>query len=272
MRTAPIAALFWLAALAGCSRPEAPEPLRTGEFVSGFAGRRPAPPKRDSHVKYDLDPSAENFFVHVPENYVDDRTYGLIVFTASEDRFTELPRGWGEILDSRKYLFIAPQAAGNGQDRERRLGLAVLAALEMLKHYKIDPYRVYASGFSGGSRIAGLLGFYQSDLFRGTIQNSGADFFRPVATMSAKSWVDIAGKPYGMFDATDREVEGARSVRFALITGTDDFRRGNILDIYNGGFAQEGFQARLFEVPEMPHELCGGQTLSAVLDFLESPS
>jgi hypothetical protein len=58
-------------------------------------------------------------------------------------------------------------------------------------------------------------------------------------------------------------------VRFALITGSGDFRRGNILDIFNGGFAREGFQARLFDIPGMAHDTADPQTLSAALDFLE---
>jgi hypothetical protein len=54
-----------------------------------------------------------------------------------------------------------------------------------------------------------------------------------------------------------------------LITGTRDFRRGNILDIFNGGFAHDGFQAKLFDVRGMGHDVADGETLSAVLDFLE---
>jgi len=53
------------------------------------------------------------------------------------------------------------------------------------------------------------------------------------------------------------------------ITGTNDFRRGNILDIFRGGFEQEGFQAKLLDVPGMEHDICDGETLSRALDFLE---
>ena len=261
---------FALAILSGCRKPQATEPTRKGEFIAVLGGERLYPHHRDPHIKYGLSTNAERYFVHVPSSYSDDSTYGLIVFTDSDDTFNELPPGWASVLDSRKYLFIAAQNAGNDQDQEHRLELAVMGALEMVKRYKIDPNRVYSSGFSGGARMAGLLGFYQSDVFRGTIQNCGADFFKSVPSVAATSWVDTAGYPYGVFDATDNEIAGAKQVRFALITGTNDFRRGNILDIYNGGFAHEGFHAKLFEVPGMAHDICDGATLSAVLDFLES--
>src|SRR5258708_31116143 len=119
----------------------------------------------------------------------------------------------------------------------------------MMKNYRIDPNRVYAAGFSGGAPMAGLRGFYQADVSHGTIQNCGADFYKPVATQAATSTVDPAGNPYGLFDATTDEIGGARRVRFALITGSRDFRHRNILDIFNGGFAAESFKDKLFHLP-----------------------
>jgi hypothetical protein len=56
-----------------------------------------------------------------------------------------------------------------------------------------------------------------------------------------------------------------------VITGSEDFRRGNILDVFNGGFAKAGFQARLFDIPGMSHDVADASTLSAALDFLEAP-
>ncbi|HEV3039539.1 MAG TPA: PHB depolymerase family esterase [Candidatus Angelobacter sp.] len=140
-----------------------------------------------------------------------------------------------------------------------------------MQHYRIDPNRVYAAGFSGGARMSSMLGFYQNDIFRGTIQNCGTDFYRAVPQVAATSTLDTASQPYGLLgtDLTPAELAAAKQVRFALITGTRDFRRGNILDIFNGGFAHDGFQAKLFDVRGMGHDVADGKTLSAVLDFLE---
>jgi Esterase PHB depolymerase len=252
------------------AQPQQHEPERKGEFVTAFAGPPLFPQQRNPNISYGLNPALERYFVHVSQEYSDATAYGLIVFTDASETFNQLPDGWREVLDSRRYLFIAAQSAGNNQYVNRRLGLAVMGALEMMKHYRIDPNRVYAAGFSGGARMSGLLGFYQSDIFRGTIQNCGVDFYKPVPMVAATSPLDTAGQPYGVLAATPGEIAAARRVRFALITGTNDFRRGNILDIFNGGFAREGFQARLFDVPGMAHDIAGAETLSAVLDFLET--
>ena len=56
------------------------------------------------------------------------------------------------------------------------------------------------------------------------------------------------------------------------MTGSKDFRHGNILDIYNGGFRPDGFQARLLDIDGMPHALCPASVLNESLDFIENKS
>jgi len=253
-----------------CGFPLIAKAQRSGDFVTAFGGAPLAPENRSPHVVYDLNPGAERFFIHVPASYTAETEYGLIVFTDADEQIDRVPNDWTKILDRRKFLFVAPENAGNDQDTNRRLGLAVLGALEMMKRYRIDSNRVYAAGFSGGARMSGLLGFFQPDVFHGTIQNSGADFYTRVPTVYASSRVSTTGQPYGQFEATTGEIARAKRVRFVLITGTNDFRRGNILDIYNGGFVKQHFAAKLIDVPGMDHDICDAATLSAALDFIES--
>ncbi len=263
-------ALLVLTFLCSCGSPLTNNIGRKGDFITAFGGTTLGPKYRDVHISYGLDPKNERYLVRVPESYTGDVLYGLVVFIDAEEVVTEVPDGWASILDARRMLFVAPENGGNDQDNDRRMGLAVLGALEMMKHYRIDPSRVYVAGYSGGARIAGKLGFYQSDIFHGTIQNCGADFYRQVPTVHATSWLSRTGQPYGTFEATDQEIAQAKRVRFVLVTGTNDFRRGNILDIFNGGFAKEGFKAKLFDVPGMQHTTSSGDILSAALDFIES--
>lgn len=251
---------------AACSGAQVP--TRTGDLITTFATHPLVPEQRDRHITYDLDPGNERFFIHIPADYTGSEPYGLIVFTDADETVTQVPSGWASILDSRHFLFVAAENSGNEQDTNRRLGLAVLGALEMMKRYRVDAARVYAAGFSGGARMSGLLGFYQPEIFRGTIQNCGADFYKRVRTVYASSWLSTSGQPYGVFDGDAQEIARARQVRFVLITGSNDFRRGNILDIYHGGFSRELFQAKLFDVPGMGHDTCDGPTLAAALDFL----
>src|SRR5580700_1277978 len=251
-----------------CRRAESSGQPRTGSFVAVFEGPSPIPGRMSRHIGYNLVPAKERFFAYVPPSYTGSEPYGLIVFTYADPE-ARLPARWQAVMDARKYIFVAAENAGNDQPHGRRLGLAVMAALEMTKAYRIDPNRVYAAGFSGGARMSGLLGFYQSDIFRGTLQNSGADFYRPVPVVEATSLVDTAGHTYGLLQASDEDVRQAKAVRFVFITGSNDFRRGNISDIFHGGFEPDGFKAKLFDVPGMGHDICDRETLSRALDFLE---
>jgi len=251
----------------GEHQPAAPVPYG---FVTSFGGGTLASVQYDPHIDYSLNPSSERFYVHIPHDYTGHAPYGLIVFISPNGQIGTIPQGWAEVLTQRHLLFVAPLGAGNDQKGGRRFGLAVLAAREMMQHYAVDPKRIYVSGLSGGARVAGILGFYQPDLFRGTIQNCGADFYTPVPKVEAESETDSNGGEYGVFDATPDEIAGAKQVRFALITGSKDSRHGNILDVYNGGFAKSDLQAKLFDVPGMAHETASPVTLNAALDFVET--
>jgi hypothetical protein len=84
--------------------------------------------------------------------------------------------------------------------------------------------------------------------------------------------VDTPSGEYGLMSASPREVDNAReNVRFSLITGSRDFRHGNILDLYDNGYAEEGFAAHVFDVPEMSHALCDAETFSRAITFVEPP-
>jgi TPR repeat protein len=227
------------------------------------------PKHRSKYIIYDLDPRKEKFFVHVPKKIDPKQKYGLIVYIDTSDTGTSVPWQWMKVLHDRKLLFVSPQNAGNTCGTYQRSGLAVLGALEMMQKYSIDKNRVYVAGLLGGARLASILGFNQYDLFRGTIQSCGSDFYRNVKVRYPIA-KEEDGEPYGLCEASAAEVAAARKqVKFALITGKDDFRRSNVLNIYHEGFAKEGFKAKLFEVEKIGRNDCSGKTLEEALNFLQ---
>ncbi len=134
----------------------------------------------------------------------------------------------------------------------------------------IDRNRIFVSGFSGGSRTANELCFYQNDIYKGAVLCCGVDFNFKVSKVNATLDTDINGNPYGnMLVVSDEDFNYAsNNLKFARITGANDFRRGNILDIYNGGFNPYNFNAKLFDVSKMSHENCSGEILGKALSFL----
>jgi hypothetical protein len=238
--------------------------------VEAFAGDLPEVSAGSPRINCAIDLRRELFAIHVPANYDGSQPFGLIVFIPAAGLIAGAPNDWDKVLEQRRLLWVAPQRAVNSLDGATRLGLGVIAARKMQERYKIDPRRIYAAGISGGARTAGRLGFFQPDLFRGTIQSCGADFPRAVPRVKAVASDREPGPRYGVMEATAAEVQRARkNVRFVIVTGPGDFRYGNLLDIYFGGFNRDGFKAALIDVPEMKHEVCSGESLRRALDFLE---
>jgi predicted esterase len=260
--------LFGLGLVTVLASPAAAEPK---DMVIGFGANMRRPPTGDAHIDYELALQGESFYLHVPDGVAIDKPCGLVVYVDPEDACTRPPPGWDAVLKRERLALVAPQKAGNDQEVRRRRGLAVASILGALQQVKVDAARVYAAGFSGGARVAGSLGLYQPDLFRGTIQCCGTDFYEPVPKVAPRDPKYADDQDYGHLDATAEEVAAAKAhVRFALVTGSADFRRGFIVDIYHGGFEKEGFQSTLIDVPGMGHEPASGRALQRALDFIEN--
>jgi len=118
--------------------------------------------------------AAEKFLVHVPPQ-MPANGYAALIFVPAA-KVTTLPKGWRPVLDSHGVIFIGAQNSGNDSyDMSRRMPLAVLAAVNALHRYKVDPARVFVGGMSGGSRVAMRLALGYPDLFAGALLNAGSD-------------------------------------------------------------------------------------------------
>lgn len=235
-----------------------------------FTGSIEKPTHQNKTLNYDFPFVKEEFFVRQPEKFDPKKTYGLIVYVNALPYLGLLPEGWGPVLDKNDFLFISPFKAGNDREsRERRI-LAIIAAQLMKRDYQIDPNRIYIAGQSGGARIASEVAFIQSDIFKGTIQSCGSDYFRPIKFEPGRG-LDQQGKPYlHPFGATKEEIEQAlKTVKFNIITGPEDFRHSDLTSIYEQGFKKDSSLARFYDIKEMGHENVSAKHLQEVLDFLD---
>ena len=221
-------------------------------------------------IDYRLDLSKEDFYVWLPKTLDVRKPAGLIVYSSPCSVVEGLPAGWEDVLSKRNLILVAPERAGNDcSSQARRMGLCVLGALSMLEKYPIDRHRVYAAGLSGGARTAAGLAFYQPDLFAGTIQSCGTDFCRKVPREFARNATDSNGYPYGYINVEEKSrLKAWRDVRFVLITGHNDFREGNIRDIYSHGFLADGYKCLLIDDPKMGHQDSSAENLEKALDFI----
>lgn len=126
-----------------------------------------------------IDLAQERFALYVPSGAPPPGGYALLVFVSPWDD-ARVPRQWLATLDRHATIFVSAAHSGNDIDvLNRREPLAILAAYNVMQHYHVNPQRVYASGFSGGSRVALRLALSYPDLFRGALLDAGSD---PIGT------------------------------------------------------------------------------------------
>ena len=210
---------------------------------------------------YDL--CQERFRVLVPPSYSRTTNWGLLVWISPSDD-ARIPSSWESEFANQQLLVVAPVNAGNNRHAILRCRLALDAACNMARLYRIDPKRIYIGGFSGGGRIASIMGVAYADLFAGCLAMCGADFYLAVAAGN--------GELYPPTYRPDAAVlQRAKSNgRFVLLTGERDVNRLNTKSIAERGFKSAGFkQVDYLEIAGMSHSLPSANVLRMALAALE---
>ena len=219
------------------------------------------------HAQEDPPPfhvAREKFQLIVPPGYQHPEPWGLFIWISPSDK-PVIPEDWEPVLAARKLIFIGALNSGNERNIFDRVRLAVAANAHLRKRINIDGRRVYVSGFSGGGRVASMLGVAWADMFSGALPFMGVNFYTDLTAED--------GKTYGLNYIPDDEVlvMAKKSCRFVLVTGEKDFNRANTRAAFEKGFRQEGFaQVRYLEVPLQAHSPPPAKWLEESLKFLDA--
>ena len=103
------------------------------------------------------DVTQETFDVLLPKNFKANQPHGLFIWISAGDS-PSIPNAWEPILAKHNLMFIGAKKSGNKRNIFDRIRMAIDANHNMRELYKIDGRRVYVSGFSGGSRVASMIG------------------------------------------------------------------------------------------------------------------
>jgi predicted esterase len=175
-----------------------------------------------------------------------------------------LPKEWEKILADKKLIAIGARNSGNNRDVFDRMRLAIDANHNCRQFLNIDETRVYVSGFSGGARVASMLGVTYADMFTGTISFMGVNFYMPTFDMEKKEVFQARYIP------NDEILAGAKEYcRFVMVTGEKDFNLLNTKAVFDA-FKREGFKAaEMFNIPQQGHQPPAAEWLKKGLDFLD---
>jgi dienelactone hydrolase len=208
----------------------------------------------------------EKFRVVVPDLYSTNGSWGLFVWISPSNE-ARLPADYEEELGRRRLLLVAPLNGGNDRPSVDRVRLALDATCNMCRRYKVNYQRVYVGGFSGGSRIASVLGVAYADIFGGTLCLCGADFYQNVPAAAGGYYLAGYKPDPGLV------LRAKKSGRFALVTGENDMNRDNTKSTADHGFKANNFNYCLYlEVPAMQHALPSATVFGSALKYLDDPA
>jgi tetratricopeptide (TPR) repeat protein len=239
-------------------------PHRTGSFVTSLLERSPRSELGEllrrtgvSRREIDGDPNRgrydlarETFSLVVPESYTPETPHGLLVWVSPSPIGGASRPDLLANLARRRLIWAGANDAGNERPRWYRFALALDAAHNLAKLYRIDPERIYIAGYSGGGRISSVLSVVYPEVFRGGLFMVGCDWFRPlpIPDRPGTHWPVLYPKP----PRRDLDLAKSRN-RYVFLTTERDFNRIQTREVFQA-FEREGFvHTTYLEVPGIGH-------------------
>ena len=195
-----------------------------------------------------LDPDEVNeWAMYVPQSYDPESPAGLLVFISPTDS-GRMPGRYRQVLDDHNLIWIGANHSGNRVRVARRISLALLATAMADNNYRIDPSRVYVSGFSGGGRTASAIAPEYAQLFTGAIYICGVNFWD-------------GRKP--------KQLDRVRDNRYVFLTGSEDFNRSETRRVHRAYRRADVENVMLLEVAGMDHRMPPPEDLEKAIAFLD---
>jgi hypothetical protein len=211
------------------------------------------------------DVKKETFDILLPKNYRASEPHGLFIWISASDK-PVIPAEWEAVFAEKKLIFIGAHHSGNPRSVFDRMRLAIDANYNVRQIASIDPARVYVSGFSGGARVASMLGVCYADLFPGTLCCMGVNFYTDLLSADGKQTFRLNYLPHDEFTQIAKA-----QCRYVLITGEKDFNLGNTQAVFENGFKKEGFKAvELLNIPGQGHSPPKAEWLKKGIEFLDA--
>lgn len=130
-----------------------------------------------------------NFYeVYLPASFSSDKQYPVIIFfDPHADGKLPLEK-YKSLADKWEFILVGSDFSKNGMDANVAMNGANELITEVVGRYTVDPARIYLSGFSGGSRIAGGVAMQRMDV-TGVICCSA----QPPGSVAPRGYIGIAG-------------------------------------------------------------------------------
>jgi predicted esterase len=208
------------------------------------------------------DVSQEVYDLLVPKGYKASVAHGLFIWISAGPTVKLLPE-WEKVLADRRMIAVGARNSGNDRDVFDRVRLAIDGNHNLRGLYNVDGRRVYVAGFSGGARVASMVGVTYAEMFSGAACFMGVNFYEPVVGPDQMVY-------QARYIPVDEILEMAKGAcRYSLITAEKDFNLPNTRAVHQAMQAA-GFSAtQLLNVPALGHSMPSAEWLEKSLKFLD---
>ena len=223
-------------------------PFSTPEVFLPRYGDKPEPA---AVAYYKAALAKEAFDIYVPKGYDGSQAYGIISYTSPSDGGG---CGYQRLMDKYRLIWIGAAKVPNERNSRERWMLNLDGVHYMQQRYRIDPKRIYVSGFSGGGRCASMVAPVFPDLYTGAIYICGCNGAR-------QAQIPTGGALFAQ----------AKSHRYAFITGTTDMNRDDTKGVMKQYQAQGFTQVTYLEQPGLGHGMPNEEYFEKAIMFCDQP-
>ncbi len=201
--------------------------------------------------------------LYIPPDDDPSQPWGVYLHLSPLDE-AFLPRGYDEVCQRRRLLFISPHLGGNNRGEWWRAAQALDALATLQASGRIDPKRVFLGGFSGGGYMSFWIQALYPHFFAAAI-NHGRDF--PLEPRKTAGGSYAAAMPF--LTMSDWRSLAARPNRWAFLMGTAD-PNWPLLQEGQKEWVRAGLPHRIFPVKDFKHQPLPPPTLAEALEWAEA--
>lgn len=197
----------------------------------------------------------------MPRGWTPRTMPGLLVWIDPSDMGTPPPQ-LHDAADQLNLILVGARGMGNETHLCERLQLALDCVATCCERFAVDQGRVYVTGFSGGGRMSSWLWGCFPDIFAGAAPICGLDSYKRAIGPRREvypAWYDKAEGVLG---------KALRTRRLAPITGAIDMNHDPVL-AYAKGLERDGLAVRVFDYPDMGHELPSAQRFAEAMAWVD---
>lgn len=186
--------------------------------------------------------------IDIPDDYDPENPPGVMVYVSPQNHIN-IPTGWLSVTKDKNLIWIAARMSGNDIVVNKRIIMAIMTLPLIKSKYKIDPKRIYISGFSGGGRVASMVASTYPHLFKGSLYICGTNFWQNV---------------------TDEQLADIKKNRFVFLTGSQDFNLEDTKKVYRKYKKADVNNIKLMVINRMGHSNPKRNKFKQAIEFLDN--